>query len=55
MLCFRKVPLAKKFMDKSGEGGKGGVSRLSVESFLSHSAENFRRGTRLCCLSEKSR
>ena len=29
----------KKFMDK-----RGGVSRFSVEIFLSHSAENFRRG-----------
>ena len=29
----------KKFMDK-----RGGVSRFSVEIFLSHSAENFRKG-----------
>ena len=34
MLCFRKVPLAKKFMDKRGEGGKEGVSTLSVETFF---------------------
>ena len=40
MPCFRKFPVAKKFMDKKG----GGVSRFSVENFLSHSAENFRRG-----------
>ena len=39
--CFRKFPVAKKFMDKRGGGG---VSRLSIEKFLSHSAENFRRG-----------
>ena len=85
MLCFRKVPVAKKFMDqrRGGEyqafpskifcltvltksvgkpfcaafqkisarakimnqrGGVGGVSRFSVENFLSHSAEVFRRG-----------
>ena len=39
VLCFRKFSVAKKFMDKSG-----GVSRFSVEHFLLHSAENFRRG-----------
>ena len=39
MLCFRKFPVAKKFMDKRG----GGVSRFPVEKVLSHSAENFRR------------
>ena len=27
----------------------GGVSRFSVENFLSHSAENFRRGIFYCC------
>ena len=27
---------------------KGGVSRFSVENLLSHSAENFRRGTLSC-------
>ena len=45
MLCFRKFPVAKKFTDKRG----GGVSRFSVENFLSHSAENFRRGILYCC------
>ena len=40
VLCFRKLLVAKKFMDK-----KGGVSKFSVENFLSHSAEKFRRGT----------
>ena len=29
--------------------GGGGVSRLSDENFLSHSAENFRRGILYCC------
>ena len=42
MLCFGKFPLVNKFKDK-----KGGVSRVSVENFLSHSAENFCRGTLL--------
>ena len=41
-VLFQKFPVAKKFMDKRG-GGEG-VSRCSVENFLSHSAENFRRG-----------
>ena len=35
-----KFLVAKKFVDK-----KGGVSRFSVETFLSQSAEKFRRGT----------
>ena len=42
VLRFRKVPLAKKLTDKRREGWKGGVSRLSVENFLSDSAEIFR-------------
>ena len=42
MLRFRKVPLAKKLTDKRRERGKGGVSRLSVENFLSDTAEIFR-------------
>ena len=37
VLFFRKIPLAKKFMDRKG----GNVSRFSVENFLSHYAENF--------------
>ena len=40
MLRFRKVPLAKKLTDK--RRGGGGVSTLSVENFLSDSAEIFR-------------
>ena len=40
MLCFRKHLVAKKFMDK-----KGGVSKFSVEIFLSESAEKICRGT----------
>ena len=38
VLCFRKFPVTKKFMDK-----RGGVSRLSVENSLSHSAEKNHR------------
>ena len=34
---------------------RGGASRFSVENFLSHSAEKFRRGTLLCLVSEKFR
>ena len=41
MLCFRKSLVAKKFMDKRAVG----VSRVSVENFLSHSSEKTRRGT----------
>ena len=41
MLCFQKFPVANKFMDKKG----GGVSKISVENFLSHKAEKFRGGT----------
>ena len=42
MLCFRKSLVAKKFEDKK----LGVVSKSYVESFLSQSAEKFRRGTR---------
>ena len=42
MLCFRKFLVAKKFEDKK----LGVVSKFYVESFLSQSAEKFRRGTR---------
>ena len=51
MLFFRKLPVAKKFLDKRGRG----VSRFSVESFLYHNPENFGKGTLLCCVSEKFR
>ena len=36
--------------DKVGIGGRGGVSRFSVEIFMSHSAGNFRRGNLYCCI-----
>ena len=38
MLCFRKFPVVKKLMDER----VGGISRFSVEKYLSDSAENFR-------------
>ena len=39
VLCFRKVPRTKMFMNR-----KGGVSHFSVENILSKSAQKFRRG-----------
>ena len=51
MLFFRKLPVAKKIFDKRGRG----LSRFSVESFLSHNAENFGKGTLLCCVSQNFR
>ena len=51
MLCLRNFPVAKKVMEKKGEG----VSQFSVEKILSHSTEIFRRGTLLCCVSENFR
>ena len=48
MLCFRKILLMKKFMDKR----EGEISRFSFEFFLSHNVETFRRATLLCCVSE---
>ena len=45
-LCFRKVLVSQNFKD---ERGRKGVSRFYVGNFLSHSAENFCRGTLLCC------
>ena len=35
--------------------GGGGLSKLSVEKFLSHITETFRRGNLLCCVSENFR
>ena len=37
---------------KTELGGEGGVSRFSVQIVLSQSAENFRRVTLLCYVSE---
>ena len=42
MLCFRKFPVAKNFMDEVNKGaGKEEVSEFSIECFLCHRAENF--------------
>ncbi len=46
LLFFGKNPAAKNITDKSG-----GVSRFSVENFLSRSAEKIRMCTLLCCVS----
>ena len=40
LLCFRKLPLTKKFMVK-----RRGIVEISRRNFLSHSAEKSRRGT----------
>ena len=40
----------ENFLDK-----RGGISRFSVEKFLSHIAKKFRRGTLLCCVAENFR
>ena len=45
VLCFKKFLVAKIFMDKNG-----GTSRVSVEKFLSDSAEKFRSGTLQCVI-----
>ena len=49
MLCYRKFVVAEKFME---EKWGWGVSKFSVESFLSQCAQLFRGGTLLSCVSE---
>ena len=44
MLCSRKYLILKKVWRRGG----GGEQRFSAEIYLSHRAENFRRGTLLC-------
>ena len=44
MMCFRKIPVSKKIMEKRG----GGEPRFPVEYFLSHSAEKCLKGTLNC-------
>ena len=46
MLCFRKMSVTKKFMDHRG------VSRLSIESLVSHSTEKLRGGNIMCYVSK---
>ena len=40
MLCFRTIPVAKKFMDKTE-----GKYQDFLRNFLPHNAEKCRRGT----------
>ena len=47
---FQRISGSEKVLERKGEYQ---VSKVSVESFLSHSADNFGRGTNLlCCVSE---
>ena len=46
-LCFTKLLVSKKLMDKRGGGGREYHDFLS-KSLLFHSAEKLRRGTLLC-------
>ena len=48
LLCFRKNLVSKIVKDKKERR----VSRFSTEKFLSHSIENFHKGTLLCCVPE---
>ena len=41
LCCFRKILVAKKFLDKN----EGEASRFSFEKFLYHCDEKSRRGT----------
>ena len=47
VLCFRKLPVAKKIMDE------GGVSRFSIGELLSHNAELF-PGEPFCVVFQKT-
>ena len=49
MLCFRKILVAKKFEDKKGGGG---LSKFSIENFLSHSTETLVEET-FCAVFQK--
>ena len=88
MLCFKKFPVVKKFMDKRGGGecqdfpskvfcltvpknfvgqpfrvslisgienfyASEGYVTIFCRNFSSHSDEKVRRGTLLCCVSDK--
>ena len=49
MLCFRKFPVAKKFMDKWGVEVREGVSRFSVEIFFISQCQKIPSGHLLLC------
>ena len=51
MLCSRRFPRAKKFMDQRRKES----IKLFRRKVLSHSAKSFRRGTLLRCVSENFR
>ena len=57
ILCLTvpKISLVESFTVALFSGSEktwigGGVSSFSVETFMSHSAENFRRGVLYCCI-----
>ncbi len=50
LLCFTKIPLSKKFMDKKlGGGSRDGVSRFSVKNF-GHTVPNTSVGEPFCAV-----
>ena len=54
-LTVPKISLGESFTVALFSGSEkiwmgGGVSRFSAETFMSHSAENFRRGILYCCI-----
>ena len=50
MVCVEKIPVAKKFMDKTE-----GSIKIFRQNFLSHSAENVRRGILQCFINFRYR
>ena len=48
LCCVSENLWQRKSFEKEGEG----VSKVSVENVLSHSAKKFGRGSLLCCVSE---
>ena len=55
--CFTKFLVSKKFMDKRGGGeeAEGSITHNFLSKIFCLSAEKFRRGTLLCCVSENFR
>ena len=47
MLCFRKLLVANKIMDKRGTGG---YQEFSSKVFCTTMSKNFRKGSLLCCV-----
>ena len=44
LLCFTKILVSKKFMEKRGGGGEGASIKIFRRNFLVTSVGNFRRG-----------